>query len=976
MKTLMTAVVATVLTAAPLFAQESGGPNAKGFITGLGGFASSLGATTGNVMVEGGVRIAPHVMIFGNGGRFGNLQADLQPTLDAATAALSASQGLSVTGAGSLPAWYTTGGVRVEVPAGHRILPYVLGSVGVARLNPSAQFAFSSGTLPDGSTPERRFGRDHGPHLHRQLHRPAREHCTDVQLRRRRADSGRAALGRRRRVSLLADCRGHDAECVAARHEWHDLRIRLPLLIHDDGAPVRLTTASHGGFATPRRMPAAAGTLAAGVLLLVFALDRTTGSAPVQHLYYLPIILAAVRFGMTGGIAAGAVGDRLVSRGEPAAAHLQVRGSGSRPGRVVSRGGDNHGEADAGRQSAAPPRDDGRSHGSSTTCARSKRGSRRWCARPASRAPPSALLVLDVDRLKDLNDRYGHLTGAEAVRTVGHLIAQRLPPDAVACRYGGDEFVVAVPQLPDVAGPAGRRRSASGRPRLRAGAVRAIVCGRDALDQRGRRLCILRSRNRLADRAAAETSKRVSRYSGPQTPRSIERRPGAAIRSAWPEETVVVLRKRPGPVAEPVGVVDADPGAPAFAQNAARPNADASAFCANLNASVEELTAQGLPERRAGAGHGLRSDGRPRARRYRPGHRAAAQHRLGRDCRPRRLHHHQRARRRRREARAGRAAPGYDGERARALAGDVGQPDRRRAHRRHGERYRSRAAQGRGLGPARAAPRRLRRHPAGRDRVRVRQSRGAAQLGHDGRRQLGGAAARSRQPDDLYPDGRADQSGQQRRAAGERGRRARRVEHVHPDRVGRQPGAGLRDSERDRRVGVPAAEEVRTPAPRADRVQHAGDHAGAGRGPRTCRGRPGVMVSDVLPDSAAEEAGLGIEDVVDDGERKAGGERADALARVEPVRGRRDGDAGPSPRRGDDDRRRSPSGNCRIRSTTVRAGRSREEGSVPKLGIIGIDVGGRDGARCCPRCAFHPASSWSRARECRPATRCRWSPAT
>jgi diguanylate cyclase (GGDEF)-like protein len=57
---------------------------------------------------------------------------------------------------------------------------------------------------------------------------------------------------------------------------------------------------------------------------------------------------------------------------------------------------------------------------------------------------PLALLVLDVDRLKDLNDKYGHLTGAEAVRTVGHIIGRRLPPEAAACRYGGDEFVVAV----------------------------------------------------------------------------------------------------------------------------------------------------------------------------------------------------------------------------------------------------------------------------------------------------------------------------------------------------------------------------------------------------------------------------------------------------------------------------------------------------------------------------------------------------
>jgi len=70
---------------------------------------------------------------------------------------------------------------------------------------------------------------------------------------------------------------------------------------------MRLTTAGDGGFVSPRLgSPAAAGALVVGALLLVFALDRQTGSTPVQHLYYLPIILAAVRFGMTEGIAAGA----------------------------------------------------------------------------------------------------------------------------------------------------------------------------------------------------------------------------------------------------------------------------------------------------------------------------------------------------------------------------------------------------------------------------------------------------------------------------------------------------------------------------------------------------------------------------------------------------------------------------------------------------------------------------------------------
>jgi diguanylate cyclase (GGDEF)-like protein len=57
---------------------------------------------------------------------------------------------------------------------------------------------------------------------------------------------------------------------------------------------------------------------------------------------------------------------------------------------------------------------------------------------------PVSLLVLDVDRLKSINDTHGHTAGADAVRTVGHVIAAHLPRDACACRFGGDEFVVAL----------------------------------------------------------------------------------------------------------------------------------------------------------------------------------------------------------------------------------------------------------------------------------------------------------------------------------------------------------------------------------------------------------------------------------------------------------------------------------------------------------------------------------------------------
>ena len=152
MRRLTIAVTVTVLTAAPLFAQEKGVPDAKGYVTGLAGFATSVGNTTGDVLLEGGVRIAPHVMVFGNVGRYGNLRGDLQPTLDGATADLAANQGLTVVGDGTMPAWYGVGGLRVEVPIRARVLPYVFGGFGVARLKPNPQLTFSSGTMPDGST--------------------------------------------------------------------------------------------------------------------------------------------------------------------------------------------------------------------------------------------------------------------------------------------------------------------------------------------------------------------------------------------------------------------------------------------------------------------------------------------------------------------------------------------------------------------------------------------------------------------------------------------------------------------------------------------------------------------------------------------------------------------------------------------------------------------------------------------------------
>lgn len=72
---------------------------------------------------------------------------------------------------------------------------------------------------------------------------------------------------------------------------------------------------------------------------------------------------------------------------------------------------------------------------------------RRAALRLLSEWPAYALMLVDLDHFKALNDRYGHAAGDQVLITAATLMRARLGPSAVLARWGGEEFLVIWPAL-------------------------------------------------------------------------------------------------------------------------------------------------------------------------------------------------------------------------------------------------------------------------------------------------------------------------------------------------------------------------------------------------------------------------------------------------------------------------------------------------------------------------------------------------
>ena len=76
----------------------------------------------------------------------------------------------------------------------------------------------------------------------------------------------------------------------------------------------------------------------------------------------------------------------------------------------------------------------------------------RELSRSKRQGTPLGVIMLDLDHFKEYNDTYGHNAGDELLCALGQLIQDQIRREDIACRFGGEEFLLIMPGAPmDVA---------------------------------------------------------------------------------------------------------------------------------------------------------------------------------------------------------------------------------------------------------------------------------------------------------------------------------------------------------------------------------------------------------------------------------------------------------------------------------------------------------------------------------------------